>query len=95
MLPVLSRNSRWKEPSAAASVGDVISPPAREADEGEKTTDLEFLAKKIRPLDMVERDAIEQALRLCNDDVRRAAVFLGVAPATIYRKLKNWQSDIC
>lgn len=54
-------------------------------------TDLESLARAIRPLDHVEREAIENALRLCNDDVRKAAVFLNVAPATIYRKLRAWR----
>ena len=95
MLPVLSQNSGEWEPPSSSSVGEMFPTPAREADEREKTTDLEILAKKIRPLDIVERDAIEQALRLCNDDVRKAAVFLGVAPATIYRKLKNWQGETC
>ncbi len=95
MLPVLSQNSSEWEPPSSSSVGEMFPTPAREGNEREKTTDLEILAKKIRPLDIVERDAIEQALRLCNDDVRKAAVFLGVAPATIYRKLKNWQGETC
>ena len=30
-------------------------------------------------------------LALCDGNVRQAAVFLGIAPATIYRKLKAWQ----
>ena len=51
---------------------------------------LDQLAKKIRPLSEVEREAIEQALGLCGGDVRKAAVFLDIAPATIYRKLKAW-----
>jgi two-component system repressor protein LuxO len=52
--------------------------------------DLDRLAAQIRPLAEVERTAIEQALRLCGGDVRKAAVFLEVAPATIYRRLKSW-----
>jgi len=39
----------------------------------------------------VERDAIEGAVSLCGGDVRKAAVFLGVSPATIYRKQKTWR----
>lgn len=54
---------------------------------------LNELAGHIRPLADVERDAIEQALGLCNGDVRKAAVFLEIAPATIYRKLKSWGID--
>ncbi|MGI9451649.1 MAG: sigma-54-dependent transcriptional regulator [Geminicoccaceae bacterium] len=52
---------------------------------------LDQLASQIRPLAEVERDTIEQALRLCDGDVRKAAVFLEIAPATIYRKLKSWE----
>ena len=55
---------------------------------------LDQLANQIRPLAEVERDTIEQALRLCDGDVRKAAVFLEIAPATIYRKLKNWESSL-
>lgn len=51
---------------------------------------LDQLAQKIRPLSEVEREAIEQALGFCEGDVRKAAVFLDIAPATIYRKLKSW-----
>lgn len=48
------------------------------------------LAKLVRPLEEVEREAIEEAIELCDDDVRKAAVFLKISPATIYRKLKTW-----
>jgi two-component system, repressor protein LuxO len=54
---------------------------------------LEELARSIRPLDDVERETITRAIRLCGGDVRKAAVFLGIAPATVYRKLKKWQLD--
>lgn len=62
--------------------------PAHSAPNG---SDLEELAKTIRPLDDVERETITSAIRLCGGDVRKAAVFLGIAPATVYRKLKKWQ----
>ncbi len=51
---------------------------------------LDELAQQIRPLAEIEREAIERALGLCAGDVRKAAVFLEIAPATIYRKLKSW-----
>lgn len=53
--------------------------------------DLNALAAAIQPLELVERDAIENAVDLCGGDVRKAAVFLGVSPATIYRKQKMWR----
>jgi DNA-binding NtrC family response regulator len=61
------------------------SPPA-----SRQSASLDQLVEKIRPLSTVEREAIEHALRLCGGDVRKAAVFLDIAPATIYRKLKAW-----
>lgn len=48
------------------------------------------LASRIRPLWMVERDTIEHALALCDGNVPRAAVFLGINASTIYRKKQAW-----
>ncbi|MGI9507455.1 MAG: helix-turn-helix domain-containing protein [Geminicoccaceae bacterium] len=59
----------------------------------ERRHSLDQLAEQIRPLSIVERETIEHALELCGGDVRRAAVFLDIAPATIYRKLKLWESE--
>jgi len=67
------------EPSGAASA----TPP--------DPNDLNALAAAIRPLEDVEREAIENAVGQCGGDVRKAAVFLGVSPATIYRKQKSWR----
>ncbi|MGI9492704.1 MAG: sigma-54-dependent transcriptional regulator [Geminicoccaceae bacterium] len=72
------------EPAAASS------PPSRP--QAQQPRGLDQLANQIRPLAAVERETIEQALRLCDGDVRKAAVFLEIAPATIYRKLKSWES---
>ena len=57
----------------------------------ERRHSLDQLAEQIRPLSAIEREAIEHALELCGGDVRKAAVFLDIAPATIYRKLKLWE----
>lgn len=35
---------------------------------------------------------IRRALRLCADDVPRAASLLEISPSTIYRKLQQWKS---
>ncbi|MEE8270936.1 MAG: sigma-54 dependent transcriptional regulator [Alphaproteobacteria bacterium] len=48
--------------------------------------DMGQLAKLIRPVAEVEWETIENAVALCGGDVRKAAVFLGIGPATIYRK---------
>jgi len=48
----------------------------------------------LRPLAEVERDAIEQAIRICDGNVPRAAALLEVSPSTIYRKKQAWDSGI-
>ena len=57
-----------------------------------ETRPLDRLAEEIKPLSEVEREAIEHALERCDGDVRKAAVFLDIAPATIYRKRKAWSA---
>lgn len=46
----------------------------------------------ILPLDEVEREAIETAIRICGGNIGRAAGFLGVSPSTIYRKKQVWDA---
>jgi DNA-binding NtrC family response regulator len=56
-------------------------------------SDLNALAEAIRPMHEVERATIERAVDLCGGDVRKAAVFLNLSPATIYRKQKQWRVE--
>lgn len=70
--------------------GERISDHGPATERPSKNRSLDQLAQRIRPLSEVEREAIEQALGFCEGDVRKAAVFLDIAPATIYRKLKSW-----
>ena len=44
----------------------------------------------VRPLWMVERDAIEAAIERCQGSVLRAAALLGIDDSTIYRKRRRW-----
>lgn len=86
---------------AGASSGD--TPPPRAASGGVRVSeggaaapnprDLNALAEAIRPMHEVEREAIERAVGLCAGDVRKAAVFLNLSPATIYRKQKQWRAE--
>ncbi len=48
---------------------------------------------QIQPLWLSEKQAIEEAIRLCGDNVPVAAAHLGVSPSTIYRKMKGWESE--
>ena len=66
--------------------------PQRPTISADRTRVFDRLAEEIRPLAEVERQAIERALSLCEGDIRKASVFLEIAPATIYRKLKSWRS---
>ncbi len=45
----------------------------------------------IRPLASIEREAIEQAIKVCDGNIPRAASLLDVSPSTIYRKKQGWQ----
>ena len=78
-------------PIPAPAVETAPVPPARNA--SGKSGDITELASLIRPLADLEREAIEQAIDLCGGDVRKAAVFLGIAPATIYRRRKAWDDE--
>lgn len=48
------------------------------------------IPSEIRPLEDIERDVIEQAIELCDGNVRMAATYLEVSPATLYRKRAKW-----
>lgn len=45
----------------------------------------------IRPLALVEREVIEQAIALCDGNIPKAAGLLEVSPSTIYRKKQAWE----
>jgi DNA-binding NtrC family response regulator len=54
----------------------------------DKTTQSD--SQLIKPLAQIEREAIEQAISLCDGNVPRAAALLDVSPSTIYRKKSTW-----
>ncbi|MBV7438198.1 sigma-54 dependent transcriptional regulator [Aeromonas sp. sif2416] len=45
----------------------------------------------IRPLWLVEKEAIEQAIASCDGNIPKAAALLEISPSTIYRKKQNWE----
>ncbi|GAA5173317.1 sigma-54 interaction domain-containing protein [Modicisalibacter zincidurans] len=47
----------------------------------------------VRPLWMIERDAIEHAIAACGGNIQRAAALLEVAPSTLYRKRLVWKTS--
>jgi len=48
-------------------------------------------ATNIRPLAVVEREAIEHAINFCDGNIPKAATYLEVSPSTIYRKKLAWK----
>ena len=45
----------------------------------------------VKPLWMVEKEAIEYAIHVSDGNINRAATLLEVAPSTIYRKVQAWK----
>ena len=46
---------------------------------------------EIEPLASTERKVIEEAIRVCEGNVPKAAAHLDVSPSTLYRKMKSWE----
>ena len=47
----------------------------------------------LKPLWLVEKEAIEHAVALCSGNIPRAAALLALSPSTIYRKRQAWASE--
>lgn len=45
----------------------------------------------IRPMWIVEKEYIEQAIEICDNNIPKAAAMLELSPSTIYRKMKTWE----
>jgi len=54
---------------------------------------LESDSGAIRPLWLVEKEAIEGAITICDGNIPRAAALLEVSPSTIYRKRLGWEEE--
>ena len=50
-------------------------------------------AQGVKPLWLVEKEAIEAALAACDGSVPKAAALLEVSPSTLYRKLQAWEES--
>ena len=48
--------------------------------------------QSIEPLWTVEKRVIERAIRLCGDNIPKAAALLEISPSTIYRKRQQWET---
>ena len=50
-------------------------------------------AASVKPLWLIEKEAIEEAIALCNGNVPRAAALLEINPSTIYRRKAEWEKE--
>lgn len=48
--------------------------------------------ESIRPLADIEKEIIERAIDLCNGNIPKAAIHLGISASTIYRKKQHWDA---
>jgi DNA-binding NtrC family response regulator len=62
------------------------------SDQGNISTLPSTSLTSIATLADVEKQAIEQAIALCQDNIVKAASLLGVSPSTLYRKIQQWQT---
>lgn len=52
----------------------------------------EFMSgNKVKPLWIVEKETIENAINLCDGNIPKAAALLEISPSTIYRKKVSWE----
>lgn len=49
--------------------------------------------EQLRPLWQIEKEAIENAITRCGENIPRAAAMLEVSASTIYRKLQAWEQE--
>jgi DNA-binding NtrC family response regulator len=49
--------------------------------------------RTIRPLRIVEREAIKDAIAARSGNIPIAAALLDISPSTIYRKRQGWEAD--
>ena len=77
---------------AATAAATAATPPAGASAAPPAGGDDRVENPGIRPLAVVEREAIEQAIALCDGNIPKAAGLLEVSPSTIYRKKQSWDS---
>lgn len=77
----------------------IVIPPSIQADKPDdaqlSTAADPLLAgspEQVRPLWQIEKEVIEHVIRLCDDNIPKAAALLEISPSTIYRKKQTWDS---
>jgi DNA-binding NtrC family response regulator len=89
-LAAMAGNHASSAAGTAAAVAVNVPPVPAQATSNGAATAPGGVGEAIRPLADVEREAIENAIAICDGNVPRAAALLGVAASTIYRKKQAW-----
>ncbi len=74
-------------PPPLSNRGAIQMPPA----DNPIAVTAEAQPQPVRPLWIVEKEAIEHAIRQCDGNIPKAAALLEISPSTIYRKKQAWE----
>lgn len=93
--PVLSTGSRIPQPPSSVEVSAETAPraasdPASGNPRDQVATLILGSAAELKPLWLIEKEAIEHAIELCGGNIPKAAALLEISPSTIYRKKITW-----
>ncbi|TWX67844.1 sigma-54-dependent Fis family transcriptional regulator [Colwellia demingiae] len=88
----LGKQSKQAEPVFNSQKESVI-PSITPNNQNNKAHQVNHLPSPIITLAEVEKQTIEQAIDLCQDNIVKAASELGVSPSTLYRKIQQWQTS--
>jgi two-component system repressor protein LuxO len=91
MLPATVREGGAKPAPAPVPAPPAPEPESVKPAQPPLTLRAAETTKRIRPLAETEREAIEEAVRLCGGNIAKAAAFLGISPSTLYRKQESWR----
>lgn len=88
----LGRQSKKVEPAFNTIVQSDI-PSINQNNQNTSVHQGNHSSSSIITLAEVEKQAIEQAIDTCQDNIVKAASELGVSPSTLYRKIQQWQTS--
>ncbi|MEN8196609.1 MAG: sigma-54 dependent transcriptional regulator [Pseudomonadota bacterium] len=92
MLPLILDTADAREPGPADdAMAPSPEPTADQATNRFPSAGDADARSEIRPLAEVEKELVEDAIRLCGGSIAQAAAHLGVDPSTIYRKRQTWK----
>ena len=75
------------------AIGQFDSKPEDSRASGSPVSPSDGDVEGVRPLWIVEKEAIQHAIDVSDGNINRAATLLEVAPSTIYRKVQAWKDD--